>query len=282
MGQAPDGAGALSGPTPAEEATPRRTEYETARPLWGLGLPRVRRGLRTGGVRQLRVMPAQRDWQLDLDVDRVLRGQGADPAMARRRPALVEVAERALRDGFPLLSLAVVSETYSVAGLQHERLRLQGGGILAGRLVAQHLRAAERVVVVVCTVGEALDAVITEVMPEDPVFALALDGLGSAAVESLAAAASHHFEQAALRQGLQTTIPLSPGMVGWPVAEGQTQIFSLVNAGEIGVRLNAGAMMIPRKSISLVLGQGTQVSSEGSTCDFCSLKETCRYHDHYA
>ena len=70
-------------------------------------------------------------WQPDalvLDVDAVLRGQGADPAAVRtRRPHLVEVAEQALATARPLLQLRVLYEQIKVQELRHERLLLVGG-----------------------------------------------------------------------------------------------------------------------------------------------------------
>jgi hypothetical protein len=227
-------------------------------------------------------MPLLRDWDLSLDVDQVLRAQGADPAVIRaRRPALVDAAEQALQEGLAYLAPVAAYRELAVESLRHERLFLTGG-VLTGPLVAQHLRSAQQVVVLACTIGDALERVISEAMSEDPVRGLALDGLGSAAAEGLAAAAAAHFEDQARAQGLHTTIPLSPGMVGWPVEEGQAEIFSLVDGGEAGISLTSGGMMVPRKSISLVLGVGKDVAAEGRSCDFCNLRETCRYQDHYA
>ena len=228
-------------------------------------------------------MPLLRDWDLSLDVDQVLRAQGADPAVIRaRRPALVEASEQALKEGLAYLAPVAAYRELAVESLRHERLVLQGGGALTGPLIAQHLRAARQVVVLTCTIGDALERLISEAMSEDPVRGLALDGLGSAAAEGLAAAAAAHFEDQARAKGLQTTIPLSPGMVGWPVEEGQAEIFSLVDGGEAGISLTSGGMMVPRKSISLVIGVGKDVAAEGRACDFCNLRETCRYQDHYA
>lgn len=227
-------------------------------------------------------MPLLRDWDLPLDVDQVLRAQGADPAVLRaRRPALVDAAEQALQEGLAYLAPVAAYRELAVESLRHERLFLTGG-VLTGPLVAQHLRSAQQVVVLACTIGDALERVISEAMSEDPVRGLALDGLGSAAAEGLAAAAAAHFEDQARAQGLHTTIPLSPGMVGWPVEQGQAEIFSLVDGGEAGISLTSGGMMVPRKSISLVLGVGKDVAAEGRSCDFCNLRETCRYQDHYA
>jgi hypothetical protein len=228
-------------------------------------------------------MPVISDWQLPLEVDLILRGQGADPAVLRSRsPAIVEAAERALRDAGPLLAPQVGYERFTVRGLRHEHVLVEGGRVLTGPLVAQHLQGASTVVAAVCTIGEWIDEAVSTAIADDPVFGLALDGLGSAAVEALAAAAAGRFEAEAAAQGLEATIPLSPGMVGWPVEEGQPQIFDLIDPAEAGVRLTSTWMMIPRKSVSFVMGTGAHVHTTARTCDYCSLKDTCRYQDHYA
>ncbi|MEW6568697.1 MAG: hypothetical protein AB1449_11145 [Chloroflexota bacterium] len=228
-------------------------------------------------------MPVLRDWALELDVDQVLRGQGADPAVVRSRsPAVVRAAEQALADGVPFLAPAVAYERWSVRRMRHERLELDGGAELSGRLIAQHLHGAKEIAALVCTIGNDLEALIAEMLAEDPVRGLALDGLGSVAVESLAALASNQFQADAASRGWRTSLPLSPGMVGWPVEQGQPQVFALLDASSIGVHLTPGGMMVPRKSITLVLGFGPGVRAEGRACDFCSLRETCRYQDHYA
>ncbi len=80
---------------------------------------------------------------------------------------------------------------------------------------------------------------------------------------------------------MKGTIPLSPGMVGWPVEDGQTQIFSILDGQEIGVSLSPSFMMSPRKSLTMLIGFGEAILSQGSTCDYCSLRETCQYKEHY-
>jgi cobalamin-dependent methionine synthase I len=114
------------------------------------------------------------------------------------------------------------------------------------------------------------------------VYGLALDGVGSAAAEALAHAACRRFATLAATEGLQTTVSLSPGMLGWPVEEGQRQLFSLLDASLIGVILTRDYLMIPRKSLSLVIGVGTKVNVEGKPCDFCTMYDTCRYRSHDA
>jgi hypothetical protein len=225
-------------------------------------------------------MPILRDWNLEIDADMVLRGQGANPHIVRARsPALVALAEQALVAGLPLLQPAVVYRQLPVESRRHERLTLAGGATLTGPLIAQHLGAAERVVIALCTIGEALEQRVSALFARDPTSALALDGLGSAAVEALATAACHHFESLAAAEGLQTSLPLNPGLTGWPLADGQRQIFALLDGRQIGVTLTASSLMLPRKSTSFVLGFGHSLVSAGQPCDYCHLRETCRYQE---
>jgi hypothetical protein len=228
-------------------------------------------------------MPVFRNWDLSLDVDMVLRGQGADPARLReRRSGAVAIAEQAVAAGAGLLQPAVVSETFAVGEFRHNQLRLAGGGHLAGPLVAQHLHAAQSVVVAVCTIGPALEAATSERFADDPAFSVALDAFGSAAVELLAATMCQRADDQALAEGLLTTIALTPGLVGWPLAAGQRELFALVDAASVGVSLTEGYLMMPQKSTSLVIGIGADVERTGETCDYCSMATTCRHREGHA
>jgi hypothetical protein len=227
-------------------------------------------------------MPVISDWDLIIDVDQVLRGQGADPTSIRERSTnLVEIAERAISEGFPLLEPELLYRRFSVESVIHERLLLEGGGELKGALLAQHMAPATEVIVILCTIGIGVETLVKDSMATDIVFALALDGLGSAGVEALANAACRYFEIEAEAAGLATSIPLSPGMVDWTVEDGQPQIFNLLPVEDIGITLTPSYIMLPRKSLSMVIGLGKAMTAVGTQCDFCSMRETCRYQDHY-
>jgi hypothetical protein len=212
----------------------------------------------------------------------VLRAQGADPEVVRRRnsPA-VGVAEQAVAAGKPLLRPIVVSESFAVREFRHEQVRLEPGGYLSGPLIAEHLHAAESVVVAVCSIGSILEEAASGCFAEDPAMSVALDAFGSSAVDLVASAMCERVDLQAEAQGVRTTVPLSPGLVGWPVAGGQRQIFSLVDGASAGVSLNAGFMMMPKKSTSMVIGLGADVDHAGDSCDYCSMSATCRFrHQH--
>ena len=216
------------------------------------------------------------EFHLSLTVDDVLRGQGGDPQVIRhRKPVLTQAAERAHRDGMSLLHPVALTQKVIVHSHRHERILLEGGSPLTGPLVTAHLAGAEYVVAVVCTIGSELEKTVFHLLNDDPMYALAMDGLGNAAVELLAQQVCAYIAEQ-VQEGMQLSTPISPGNPEWPVDVGQPQIFSLVDPTRAGITLTSGGMMLPKKSMSFIVGLGLEMS-QANLCEVCSLKETCRY-----
>ena len=228
-------------------------------------------------------MPTLTHLELEIGVDDVLRGQGADPMIVRKRsPHLITVAERAIQEGLLLIQPSVCYREYRLQDVWHERLIFVSGEHLSGKLVARHLAAAQRIAIILCTIGDRLEKRSAEVWASDMVYSMALDGVGTAAVEALSAAACQYLSQQAESQGLQASIPISPGMIDWSVGEGQEQIFRLLEGEQAGVILTESFLMIPRKSATMVVGIGPNFITDGRACDFCNMRNKCRYQDQYA
>ncbi len=220
------------------------------------------------------------DFPLDITVDMVLRGQGADPEKVRaRKPVLIDLAEQAIRKGSPYIKPVVVSGRYSIERVSLDGVQLEHGTHLDGILIGEHLTHAEQVVIAICTVGMELEnTIISTANNGDVALSLALDGLANAAVDCLSLKVCQQIEEDALKEGLHTTIALGPGMVGWPLEIGQPQIFRLLQPDESIVQLLPSMLMIPRKSSSILIGVGNRVRKTGQTCQYCAVNGVCRYH----
>lgn len=232
-------------------------------------------------VKQGKIHPMEYWNILDVDLtpDDILRGQGADPGSIRaRRPALVQAAEQALATGKGFIHPAAVMEELAVEDHTHKSIKLENAKFLTGSLVTSHLAGAQRIVGVLCTIGEELEVKTNELFATDPLLALALDGLGNAAVEILGQQVCRRISEKAEAAGLTASTPISPGDTGWPVEIGQPQLFSLVKADRAGIRITTGGMMIPKKSISFVIGIGPDMARV-EPCEVCNLKESCRYRN---
>ncbi len=217
------------------------------------------------------------DFDLPLGLDDILRGEGADPAVVRtKKPAIMIAASHALEVGIQNIHPAAMIHQLNVLEHRHERIRLQDGNDLTGPLVSRHLAGAEQVVMALVTIGTELEEYAASQMVNDPLLSLALDGLGTAAVEVLGEQVCLGIGKNADALGLTASTPLSPGEPDWPVEVGQPQIFAQLDPSRIGIKLTSGGMMIPKKSISFVVGLGPDMSRE-DFCEFCSFNERCRY-----
>lgn len=220
-------------------------------------------------------MPVLDSFHPTVTVDQILRWEGADPAaIHRRRPQLAQIAAQSLETGLPLLRPLVLLEEFAIVEIRHQTIRLAGDFVLSGSGLTSALVGAETLLAGIATIGADLEKESDRQMEADPVFGLALDGLANAALDDLLAQVCRRVDG---HPGRYTSALLSPGMDGWPVEEGQSQLFHLLPAAEIGVRLTPSGWMLPRKSCSFVLGISTHPFARTSPCQVCGLKETCRY-----
>ncbi len=218
------------------------------------------------------------EWNYHLDTDGVLKGQNADPQIIRQRsPRLVEIAERALGEARQIIKPVAVIEILDVESFTHNRIELSGGYYIQGEFVGQHLMKAKQIAIAACTVSAELSRRVSEIGNKDICYALALDGAGSTAVENLASEVCKYIEGLAAEKQWTTTLPLNPGMEGWPLVDGQTQVFAVLSKVSDVIRLTPVHLMDPFKSLSLIVGMGPDVSSEGIQCDYCTLRSSCQF-----
>lgn len=227
-------------------------------------------------------------WPLHLTVDQLFYAQGADAATLRqRRPQLVPLAEQALEEAAMLLAPRVIVTRRAVRAFRDPpdgpALHLETGIFLLTTtdVPISHwwdpLRYANTVFFMVCTIGPTLDARVAALQASEPLYALMVDALGTAAIDTLGRAAYRRLETM-LPAGSHLTRTLSPGISGWPLRSGQQQIFEHVSAADIGISLLDSGQMQPRKTTSMLIGAGARVPRyTGRPCDLCALHETCQY-----
>ena len=217
---------------------------------------------------------------IDVSPTDVLREQGADPQRVRtRRPALWALAERAIAEGAPLLQPWWTWRTLAITARRHQTITLAGGLRLRSPLVSQVLAGANEAALIVCTIGPGVEALSARWMDEDIAFALALDAYASTAVGALGRALNADVQAQAAARGWRTGTAIGPGMRGWELAQGQRDLFAILQPDPQRLRLTESSLMLPRKSTSLLVGIGPQPEA-GDPCQYCDLFETCAYkHD---
>jgi hypothetical protein len=138
---------------------------------------------------------------------------------------------------------------------------------------------AATVGVAVCTIGPALEAASDRAARAGEMLdALVLDAIGSAAAEAAADALNLEICSAAGARGVEAAARVSPGYGDWDTA-GQRALLDLLPIRDLGIELTAGAMMVPRKSVSFAVNlvpPGRGGAHGAPSCARCGLLR-CRH-----
>jgi hypothetical protein len=225
-------------------------------------------------------MPVIRDIPLNLKTGEVLRREGFR-RQARVGPEVKNLLLELLAsvEKMHLLEPAIVYEIYTITGMSQGQLWLGDSLAVSGTLLPSLLPEAKELALVVGTIGPKLEKQATAYFSQnEPLRGVLLDGIGSTAVDSLTQEACKFMSDKAVPRGYQVSSPVNPGMPGLPITE-QGQLLKLAKAQEIGVSLTSSGIMVPRKSISMVMGIGPQMRTwtQAEVCARCSLSKTCLY-----
>jgi hypothetical protein len=225
-------------------------------------------------------MPIIRDIPLRLKTEELLRREGFR-RKAKIRPEIKSLILELLASvkSDHLLEPTMAYEIYPITQSSQRQLSLEGKLVLSGPLLPSLLAGAKELAVVVSTIGPKLEKQVTDYTNRgEPLRGMLLDGIGSAAVDSLAEEAGKFITGGALSHGYEASSPVSPGMPGLPITE-QWQLFKMVPAQEIGVSLTPSGVMVPLKSASMVIGLGPQMKTwtRAEVCAHCRLRKTCPY-----
>jgi len=225
-------------------------------------------------------MPVIRDIPLRLKTSEVLRRQGLGGGAKVRPEIKLKIRELlASLKKSRLLEPAVAYEYYTVSSMNDSRISLDGDKAIDGPLLPATFPEAKELAVILITIGPRLEKQVTDYSKNSAVLqGMILDGIGSTAVDMMAPEVFRRLTSEVSSRGYEISSPVNPGMPGFPLTE-QWNLLGLVNAGEIRVRLTASGVLVPRKSTSMVMGIGPQMTrwTQAEVCARCSLRETCHY-----
>ena len=129
----------------------------------------------------------------------------------------------------------------------------------------------------VCTIGGKLEEAVRTMMASGAVLdSLFLDAAGVAFLEALSTRAYETLQKQAKVGRLQCGCSFGPGDEGLDISF-QRQLFNLVDASAIGVRLNETCFLSPAKSLSFLTRWTTsQVTGSRHRCASCTI-DNCLY-----
>ncbi len=223
--------------------------------------------------------------QVDTSIDKknVYRylGYSADSEPPARISALIEEYAEEIHH--------LITPSYSYVFRQIERVQgsrvyVEGSGdllsqpiVFESEVIARLLEQSHRIAVLLMTIGNLLEETVCQLAEDGLVLqASVLDAIGSDAVEKVADYVEGVIGESAYADGFVISRRFSPGYCDWDITQ-QRAIFRAVNGSKVGVDLTDRCLMIPRKSISGIVGIGLPESDieNYNPCKTCD-KYDCR------
>jgi len=223
-----------------------------------------------------------KDIKSNIDREEVLRYQGYSKKKVKNpNKNILQITEEEINRGYNLFKPQGIYSLIKITCFTSKgRINLEDELVFRfSKSVIDQLKGASHLLVGVVTIGDFLEKKVSELFSQGEYpRALALDAVGTVAVEDFSRRVRKLAHQEVKEQGFKTSSHFSPGYGGWEVSQ-QEIIFKSIPADNIGVRLTKGYMMLPQKSLSWIIGAGKEMiifSGEDNKCGNCQSK-CCNY-----
>ena len=205
-----------------------------------------------------------KDIKLDIDRNAVFHYQGYSQKKVKEpNQNILRITEEEINRGY---NLSKPQGIYSLIKItcftSKERINLENKLVFRfSKSIINKLKGASYLLVGVVTIGDFLEKKVSELFSQGEYpRALALDAVGTVAVEYFSWRVRKMARQEVKEQGFKTSRHFSPGYSGWGVSQ-QEIIFKSIPADNIGVKLSKSYMMLPQKSLSWAIGVGKEIIS---------------------
>ncbi len=207
--------------------------------------------------------------QLNLNVPRIESVMGYKEGEDR---ALVSsLIREVLEEAATICAIKGVYYIFDDINPDNKSKSIQTGSVVfqVGRIIFNQIKKSESLAVFLCTAGEEIGLRAgNSVGGKDFLKAYVYDVVGSEIVEAAADVLQARLKQSMEEEGFNITNRFSPGYCSWDVSE-QHKLFSLIPGNYCGIRLTDSALMQPVKSVSGIIGIGTNVRMNPYACNLC-------------
>lgn len=145
-----------------------------------------------------------------------------------------------------------------------------------GHDVRELLSSCHEIVLLAATLGAQSERLLLREQAVSPASALVLDAVMSAAIEALCDQAQEQLQQRYKQEKLFITDRFSPGYGDMPLEQTREICEVLCADRLIGLTVSASGIMIPRKSVTAIIGvRRTPAAHRASGCAVCSARDRC-------
>lgn len=155
---------------------------------------------------------------------------------------------------------------------------------IKGNSIHNHLKRAVKIIVIAATIGDAIDQAITEKFNKGQYTnAFLMDAAATAAVESSLDSMEQTIAGIIKNSGYHLLPRYSPGYGDWDI-HFQPQMLKLSEATKINLRLTSSYMLVPRKSVTAVIGlipNNCENIKKPTGCSDCPQQNCYARKEHY-
>lgn len=174
-------------------------------------------------------------------------------------------APRHIQRAFPL---RVASDGLALAG---------AALVLPGKDIARHLMGCTQAVLLAATLGAGADSLIRRWEYTDLTRSLLLDTCATQLIEEYCDRVEREVRTQAADGGLCATGRFSPGYGDLPLELQPAITAALDTPRKIGLTCSESLLLLPRKSVTAVIGLGKDARRAPGGCAGCPARDSCRY-----
>lgn len=197
----------------------------------------------------------------------------------KSNPAIFESVKTCIEKARRLCSPNAASVEKKIVSILPDSIALEGNVTLSTKSISAYIKGANKIRLFLVTIGDSLEEEASRLMNSgEQLDGYLLDRIGSFAVESLAGDFEDKLREACVTDKESVSMRFSPGYCDWPIEE-QFKLDKLIDFNKAGVRLTENCMMVPKKSISAIVGigpAGVFSPNKKSPCSICNIK-SCDY-----
>jgi hypothetical protein len=189
-----------------------------------------------------------------------------------------EIIQQALTDSHQFCNIKGGYKIFNKTkiNLNESTIQIENEIFSPSKIVTTQLKNSTATALYICTAGEEISNQSKEISNMgDPILGYIFDIIGSVAVEKATDKIQEKLKEELLKSGLTISDRYSPGYCDWSVAE-QQKLFQLMPENFCGVTLSNTSLMNPIKSVSGIIGIGSNLEQKGYQCRWCTDKN-CIY-----
>ena len=186
-----------------------------------------------------------------------------------------EIAAQIRRCSDEVLAAATPRLTYRLAPLDNGAVL---GVTFAGNDIPRMLEPCEEVVLFGATLGPGVERLMMRCEVVNAADSVIMDACASTAIENICNNFESDMRRAVEAEGRYLTDRFSPGYGDLPISE-QPKFFALLDmTRRIGVSLTPTTIMVPRKSVTAIMGIArTPQPHRPPDCEHCLMFRTCPF-----